>query len=534
MSPFNRIPFRASRTLYWHHRFDEELQRMLVTPITTMPSWDAHTEPSTIDLHGEPWSGSQLIVLANREPVSHEYDRDGSIVATHSSAGLVNAVEPLVRACSGVWIAHGGGGADRLTAVDRDGLALASDRGSYRLRRVWLDEDEQREYYDGFANEALWPLCHRAHVRPVFRSDDLNTYWTVNGRFADAVKEEAGSEAPLVLVQDYHFALAPRMIRERLPHATIMTFWHIPWPHWQGFEICPWRQQLLEGLLGSDIVGFQTAADCRNFLDAVEHTLEAHVERDEQVITYGGHRVQVRAYPASVEWPSRWLSRLPRVEICRREVRRELHLPLGVRLGVGVDRLDYTKGIEEKFLAVERLLDCYPEFRESFVFVQIAEPSRQRIPAYRAVRARVIETADRINVRFGTGNYRPILLVEDHHDPCEVARLLRAADVCFVGSVHDGMNLVSKEFVSARDDERGVLVLSEFAGAARELSEALLVNPYDVDQTAHALLEALTMPAHEQCHRMRQMRTQVAEFNAHRWAQRIIVDAARTKVAARR
>jgi trehalose 6-phosphate synthase len=241
--------------------------------------------------------------------------------------------------------------------------------------------------------------------------------------------------------------------------------------------------------------------------------------------------VLVRAYPASVEWPSRWASRSPCVEICRREVRRELHLPVGVRLGVGVDRLDYTKGIEEKFQAVERLLECYPQFRESFVFVQVAEPSRQRLKAYQDIRTRVSETADRINVRFGTGNYRPILLLEDHHDPCEIYRLLRAADVCLVGSLHDGMNLVSKEFISARDDERGVLVLSEFAGAARELTEAIIINPYDTDQTAHALLEALTMNADEQCHRMRQMRAHVAEFNAQRWAQQVLTDAARVRHA---
>jgi trehalose 6-phosphate synthase len=393
-----------------------------------------------------------------------------------------------------------------------------------------MDEEEEQGYYDGFANEALWPLCHRAHVRPVFRTDDLNTYWMINGRFADAVSEEAGSSAaPLVLVQDYHFALAPRMIRERLPLSTIVSFWHIPWPAWQTFEICPWGGQLLEGLLGSDIIGFQTPADCRNFIEAVEHTLEAHIDRDHRVITYAGHRVAVRAYPASIAWPSRNAARAPEVDVCRREIRRELHLPLGVRLAVGVDRLDYTKGIEEKFLAVERLLDSYPEFRESFVFVQLAEPSRQRLQAYRDVRQRITETADRINLRFGTGNYRPILVLEDHHSSADVYRFLRAADVCHVGSLHDGMNLVSKEFVNARDDERGVLVLSEFAGAARELTDALIVNPYDAHATAQALVQALTMTPNEQRQRMRQMRAKVAEFSAHRWAHKILTDAARVR-----
>jgi len=472
--------------------------------------------------------GDRVIVLANREPLSHDYDAGGRIVTRASTSGLVTAVEPIMRTCSGVWVAHGSGAADRRTATEHDGLVVDSGGAQYRLRRVWMDADEEHGYYDGFANEALWPLCHQVHVRPVFRTDDLNTYWMINGRFAVAVLEEAGaSPSPLVLVQDYHFALAPRMIRERLPLSTIVSFWHIPWPSWQAFEICPWRGQLLEGLLASDIVGLQTPADCRNFIEAVERTLEVHIDRDESVVTYAGHRVAVRAYPASIAWPSRNAARTPEVEVCRREIRRELHLPLGVRLGVGVDRLDYTKGIEEKFLAVERLLDCYPEFRESFVFVQVAEPSRQRLKAYRDVRRRITETADRINLRFGTGNYRPILLIEDHHSAADVQRFLRAADLCFVGSLHDGMNLVSKEFVGARDDERGVLVLSAFAGAARQLTDALIVNPYDVDGAAQALLQALTMTPQEQRQRMRRMRTQVAEFNAHRWAQEILADARR-------
>jgi trehalose 6-phosphate synthase len=492
------------------------------------PINEAWTEERTKDWLRSSPIGDRVIVLANREPVSHDYDASGRIVLRTSTSGLVTAVEPIVRACSGVWVGHGSGAADRRTAIDHDGLDVLSAGAEYRLRRVWMDDEEEQGYYDGFANEALWPLCHQAHVQPVFRTDDLNTYWMINGRFADAIQEEAGSSVtPLVLVQDYHFALAPLMIRERLPLSTIVSFWHIPWPPWQTFEICPWRGQLLEGLLGSDILGFQTPTDCRNFIEAVERTLEAHIDRDESVITYAGHRAAVRAYPASIAWPSRYAARPPEVEVCRREIRRELHLPLGVRLGVGVDRLDYTKGIEEKFLAVERLLDCYPEFRESFVFVQIAEPSRQRLKAYREVRHRISETADRINLRFGTGNYRPILLLEDHHTASDVHRFLRAADLCHVGSLHDGMNLVSKEFVSARDDERGVLVLSAFAGAARELTDALIVNPYDIHGTAQALLQALTMTPNEQRCRMRQMRAHVAEFSAYRWAHQILSDASR-------
>jgi trehalose 6-phosphate synthase len=359
----------------------------------------------------------------------------------------------------------------------------------------------------------------------------LNTYWAINGRFVDAVCEEAKGEFPLVLVQDYHFALAPLMLRGRLPLSVIVAFWHIPWPPWQVFQICPWRHQLIEGLLGSNIVGLQTASDCRNFMDTVDHCLEAHVDREQNTITYLGHRTLVRAYPTSIEWPNRWVARSPSIAACQEQVRRQLDLPPNVRIAVGVDRLDYTKGIEEKLLAVERLIEWYPEFRERLVFVQLGERSRQRLTAYRDLRERVIAIADRINARFGSGHYVPIFLLEGQHSPAEVYRFLRAADVCYVGSLDDGMNLVSKEFISARDDERGVLVLSAFTGAARELSAALLVNPYDLDLAAHMLARALTMEDEEQRDRMHDLRSTVAEFNAYRWAGQILTDAARVRHA---
>lgn len=470
-----------------------------------------------------------IVVVANREPFRHDRAPDGDITVRRSAGGLVTALEPLIQACSGVWVAHGSGTADRVMVDGRDGLGVPPANPLYRLRRVWLDAHEERGYYYGFANEGLWPLCHRAHVQPVFRSDDFNMYRAVNARFAEAVCEEVETNWPLVLVQDYHFALAPQAIRERLPLSTIITFWHIPWPHPRDYAICPWGRQLLEGLLCSTIVGFQTPDDCQNFIETVECSLDAHIDRARNVITYGERRATVRAYPVSVEWPSRWACQSPPVETCRAAVRRQLQVPPDVRLAVGVDRLDYTKGIEEKFLAVERLLELYPEFREHFVLVQIAEPSRDGLPAYREYRSRLAETTNRINLRFGTDGYRPLILLEAHHEPAEVYRFLRAADVCYVGSLHDGMNLVAKEFVSARDDDRGVLILSQFTGAARELTEALIVNPYAIDDSAHALADALGMTDEEQSHRMRAMRSVVAEFNTYRWAGEIMADAARLR-----
>ena len=475
------------------------------------------------------FSRERIVVLANREPFVHDRASDGRIVVRRSASGLVTALEPLVQACSGVWVAHGAGTADNIVVDRRDGVDVPPANPQYRLRRVWLDEREQQGYYYGFANEALWPLCHRAHVQPVFRSDDFSTYRAVNARFADAVREEAQGTSPLVLVQDYHFALAPRMIHERLPLSTIAAFWHIPWPNPRDFEICPWAPQLLKGLLGSSLVGFQTPSDCRNFIETVECLLGAHIDREQDVVTYAGRQTTVRAYPVSIEWPNRWACQSAPIEVCRDAVRRQLHLVSDVRLGVGVDRMDYTKGIEEKFLAVERLLESRPDLISRFSFVQLAEPSRSCLTAYRDLRSRLLKTAERINVRFGDGVYRPIILLEAHHEPEEVYRFLRAADFCYVGSLHDGMNLVAKEFVSARDDERGVLILSHFTGAARQLAGALMVNPYAIDESAHVLSAALNMPNDEQSHRMRRMRSTVEEFSTYWWAGHLLLDALRLR-----
>jgi trehalose 6-phosphate synthase len=470
---------------------------------------------------------SQLIVLANRQPYTHNRTRTGVTSVTHSSSGVVNAVEPLLSACGGVWVAHGSGTADRDVSVDRDGVSLPPEDPRYRLRRVWLDDEDERGYYYGFANEGLWPLCHRAHVRPIFRSDDLQSAWAVSARFADAVCEEATSDSPVILVQDYHFALAPAILRERLPQSTIVSFWHIPWPDWQTFQICPWRHQILDSLLRSSVVAFQTATDCRNFIDTVEHTLEVRFDREDRSLICGGRRVLVRAYPASIQANLPYES-LPSPEAAA-AVRELFGLKDSVRIGLGVDRLDYTKGIEEKFLAVEQLLETYPEHVGRFVLVQVAEPSRSILPAYAELRSRVRSTAERINRRFGTPDYCPLVLLEGHHSPCEITRLMRAADVCYVGSLHDGMNLVSKEFIRAREDERGVLLLSEFAGASRELADAVTINPYDVDGSARALASALSMSAEEQEARMRRMRRILAGRDALRWGADMLIDAVRLR-----
>jgi trehalose 6-phosphate synthase len=478
---------------------------------------------------GHHLQGERVVIVANREPYIHEKGDDGEITVRHPASGLVTALEPVMRACSGVWIAHGSGSADRDMVDRHDRVRVPPGDESYVLRRVWLTPDEESGYYYGFANEGLWPLCHVAHARPVFRSDDWGHYQAVNRRFAEAVRTEVDSEDPIVLVQDYHFALAPRLIRERLPRATVIMFWHIPWPDAQRFGICPWRKELLDGMLGASILGFHTQLDCNNFVDSADRLLEARIDREQNAVVRRGRSTLIRPYPISLEWPNRWLRLAPPVDACRRSVFEELGLPSDARLGVGVDRLDYTKGIEERLLAIERLLERCPDLRGRFSFVELAAPSRTAIDRYRQLGESVEALVERINERYGSAGYRPLVLLRAHHEPPTVFRFLRAADVCYVSSLHYGMNLVAKEFVASREDERGVLVLSQFTGAARELTEALIVNPYDIEQASGALATALSMPPEEQRDRMRAMRAFISEFNVYRWAGRMLVDATRLR-----
>lgn len=494
------------------------------------------------ELHGGLWNpqrlkltlqrhlhGERLIVVANREPYMHDRSPDGILRVLHPASGLVSALEPVMRACSGVWVAHGAGSADRETVDSKDHVRVPPGEESFVIRRLWLDREEEKGYYYGFSNEGLWPLCHVAHARPAFRIEDWHHYQAVNRKFADAVLQEVTSDDPVILVQDYHFALLPRMLRERLPRATILTFWHIPWPNAEQISICPWHVELVEGLLGSSILGFHTQFHCNNFMDAADRFLESRLDREDLSVIQHQRRTLVRPYPISVEWPNHWADAAPSPERCRTELFAELRLPPDGRLGVGVDRLDYTKGIEERFRAVERLLEREPEWIGKLSFLQVASPSRTLIERYEQLNRDVEQLVDRINARFARGDWKPIILRRQHTEPPDVFRMYRAADFCYVSSLHDGMNLVAKEFLAARSDERGVLVLSKFTGASRELAEALIVNPYDIEEASRALAAALRMPPEEQAARMRAMRRLVAEFNVYRWAGRMLLDASQLR-----
>src|SRR5271155_1127853 len=414
-----------------------------------------------------------LFVVANREPYMHVYsEKDHAINVLVPASGLVTALEPVLLACNGTWVAHGSGSADRDTVDEHDHLRVPPDHPTYTLRRVWLSEEEEKGYYEGFANEGLWPLCHIAHTRPIFRPQDWQHYQQANRRFADAVLEEMqGTESPIVLVQDYHFALLPRMIKEARPDARVAIFWHIPWPNPEVFGICPWARDLIDGLLGADLIGFHIQSHCNNFLSCVDRAVEALTAWDRFDVNRQGHLTRVRPYPISVSFTENGHAPESRPSVGEQcaAIFNELNIHASL-LGVGVDRVDYTKGILERFRGIEHFLELYPAYQHRFTFVQIGAPSRPEIERYKHFLDEVSAEADRINARFQAGRWKPIVLLKKHHSHEEIARYYRAASVCLVTSLHDGMNLVAKEFVAARADERGVLMLSTFAGAAHELT----------------------------------------------------------------
>ncbi len=478
------------------------------------------------------FGSSRIFVVSNREPYVHVHQgRD--IVCQVPPSGLVTAIEPVLRACDGVWVASGSGDADAETVDEFDRLRVPPDDPRYTLRRVWLSAEEESHYYDGFANEGLWPLCHIAHTRPIFRAADWECYQRVNARFAKVLLDEMEDCAnPVVFVQDYHFALLPRLIKDVRPDARVAIFWHIPWPNPEAFGICPWQPQLLDGLLGADLIGFHIPLHCNNFLATVDRTFEARTDREHITVRRHGHISSIRSYPVSVAMDGMALPATrpldPVVEKeARAAMRRDLLREFGVHaecLLLGVDRMDYTKGIEERLLAIEQLLESHPWQRERVTMVQIAAPTRSRIASYSDLRHRIEEIVTRINQRYQTAHWQPIVLIDHHCSHEVVGRWYRASDVCLVTSLHDGMNLVAKEFVAARDDEDGVLVLSKFAGAATELRDALVVNPYDISGVAEAVHRGLEMDREERRLRMRRMRRHLMEHNIYRWAARVLGD----------
>ncbi len=462
-----------------------------------------------------------LVAVSNREPYIH-IKKGKSVEVQVPASGLVSAMEPVLKACGGVWVAHGSGSADREVVDRNDRIAVPPEEPSYTLRRLWLTKEEEEGYYYGFANEGLWPLCHIAHARPVFRESDWRHYHQVNQKFAETVLEEIeGVPEPYILVQDYHFALLPRLLKDRRPDARVAIFWHIPWPNPEAFRICPWERELIYGMLGADVVGFHIQYHCNNFLETVDRSVECRINYEQFSVEKDGHHTLVKPFPISIA------GRQPQPQegFDRQALKESLFKEHGVRselMGVGVDRIDYTKGIPERFRAVERFFEKCPEYRERFSFVELGAPSRTHIKRYHDLVTEVETEAERINWKFKSRDWRPIILLAHHHSHQQILPYYQAADLCMVTSLHDGMNLVAKEYVSSRVDGSGALMLSRFTGAARELLDALIVNPYDIEQMADAIKFGLEMPAEEQRLRVERMQQQIQGRNIYLWAARLI------------
>ncbi len=467
------------------------------------------------------FDGLRFIAVSNREPYIHRR-RGATIECIQPASGVTMALDPIVRATGGIWVAHGSGDADRLVVDRRDHVAVPEEQPSYTLRRVWLDSGTEDRYYYGLANEGLWPLCHIAFHRPVFRLKDWEAYRAANQTFAEAVLEEAGGEPAFVFIQDYHFALLPRMLKERNPKLMVAQFWHIPWPNREVFSAFPWKEELLDGLLGNDLLGFHLQHHCANFLETVDSGLEAMVDQERREVWRGERATRVQAFPISIDFEQHAREAGgSAVEAQMEHWRAELG-PDCDFLGIGIDRADYTKGIPERLLAIDRLLENHAEYRGRLVFLQVAVPSRTQIGEYQKLNEEIVSKAEQINRRWSRGGWRPIYLCRRHLPPSEMMALHRLARFCLVSSLHDGMNLVAKEFVASRSDEDGVLVLSSFAGAARELTSALPVNPFSADQMAQVIRRALTMPPGERRYRMRSLRGVVRENNIYSWAANLV------------
>jgi alpha,alpha-trehalose-phosphate synthase [UDP-forming] len=465
-----------------------------------------------------------MIVVANREPYIHNYDGSAGTVIKwqRPASGMATALDPVMRAAGGVWVGHGSGSADRETVDERDHVGVPPDDPSYTLRRVWLTKEEEDGYYHGLSNSGLWPLCHVTFTRPVFRLEHWEMYRRVNALFGDAVLEEAAGRPAFVFIQDYHFALLPRYLKERNPNLIIAQFWHIPWPNRETFRVFPWKEELLDGMLGNDLLGFHLRYHCQNFMETVDRTLEARIDQEQAEIVHKNKPTLVRPFPISIDFERQAAVAVStEVEQEIKRLRRELPRR-GELLGIGIERIDYTKGIPERLEALDRFFERFPEYRERLTFLQVGVPTRGHIPQYQLVDKEIDRLVEQINGRWGTSRWRPIIYFKRHFSTVEMTALHRMADFCIVSSLHDGMNLVAKEFVASRSDEDGVLLLSQFAGSALELTDALLFNPFAIDELSDAIHQAAEMPQAERKKRMQKMRTAVQDNNVYRWAGKII------------
>jgi trehalose 6-phosphate synthase len=485
---------------------------------------DLWTEEKLRNLIHARLGDNAFFVVSNREPFMHIHDQTtGEIKCIVPAGGVVTALHPMLSACGGTWIAHGSGNADKKFVNSKDKLGVPPDDIRYILKRVWLSKEEEEGYYYGFSNEGLWPLCHNTHTRPIFREQDWQMYKKVNQKFADAILEELPVSKPFIFIQDYHFTLLGKYIKEKRPDATIALFWHIPWPNPEAFSICPYQEEILAGMLGCDLIGFHVQNHCNNFLDTANRLLESRIDTEKYSVKYYGKETFIRPFPISIDSQDSSEKFDPKVLAQIEKIKKEFNLENKI-IGVGVDRIDYTKGIVERINAIDRFLEKYPEYKSRFVFIQLGSPSRTHIKRYHELVSEIDETIEKINWKHRTGEWNPILYLKKHFSHEEIEPFFAMADLCIVSSLHDGMNLVAKEYVHAKKDLSGCLLLSQFTGAAREFTDAYLINPYSIEEFAGIIKQAIEADSVEKKLRMKNMRTIISENNVYRWAASIVTE----------
>ena len=470
--------------------------------------------------------GRTLLLLSNREPYEHLAGPEG-IHVRQPPGGLVSALDPTMRRTSGTWVAWGSGSADRDTADEDGRLGVPPFEPAYTLRRVWLDDTDIEGYYLGFANSALWPLCHLLIQHFEFHREHWDRYQSVNARFAKALYEESrrADGVPQVWVQDYHFALVPAELRRLAPDIFIHHFWHIPFPPPDMLRLLPMGvpEALLRGLLGNDLIEFHTDRYAHNFLGCVREFLpDVQVRGESMRAVVEGRNVSLGVFPISIDVEAFERLALSEDSDARASALRQRYAVGGRALGISVDRIDYTKGIPERLRALDRLWHDSPELRGRFTMIVVATPSRTELLPYQNLEAEVLAAVRDINQRYSTDDWEPIVLVHENVHAELLAAIYRAADLCLVSSLQDGMNLVAKEFVAAQVDEHGVLVLSRFTGAAEEIEDAVLINPFNVAGFADGIRTALEMDGAERRRRMRAMRAQLRRSTIFDWLEGIL------------
>jgi len=469
----------------------------------------------------ENFSGKNLIVVTNREPYIHK--KTGlSIRVKKQTGGLTSALDDVLKVTGGTWVAWGSDGEDRDVVDNKNRVHVPPENPSYILRRVWLSPFEIDNYYNGYSNQVLWPLCHITLDRVYFRKRFWDGYKKANRAFANAILEEADNDS-IVWVHHYHLCLVPRILRDESPELTISHFWHITWPNWSVLRVCPQAKEILEGLLGNDMIGFQIPLFVKNFKDCIRECLDADIDYQRPAVTYKGHTTVLKAYPISIDYDKfNDMASSDRTVKFMKSLKEKYRLQQGY-IGIGVDRLEYTKALIKRLQAIDLFFDRYERFRRKFTFIQIAVPTRMREP-YISYKKAVEELVSKINKKYSIGDWKPIIYINTKVEHKDLVAYYRMADVAIISSVYDGMNLVAKEYIASKTDEKGVLILSQFAGASEELEGSILVNPYDIEEFSECIYRSLKMPDKEKVSRMASLRRQVSENNIHKWIMDILIE----------